>query len=223
VVAIDANGQQDWDQTPLYVASERIQGDIQITSSYSGKTFTGGHSLPKTTWSGSANGTTESFIFLESDGGLISNLIPSITPAPMVSTDTARQVVISYNNSNDIKWFFSSDYFSIRPDPRLGLRPPTVTLTSPISGDSFNGNGTVPIRWTASAQQGLHSFDIDVSTDGGRTFHYVVTNLLGSSRSYDWQLPASTGISDVRVRVIARDRLFQNSSAGASTVFSILP
>jgi hypothetical protein len=81
----------------------------------------------------------------------------------------------------------------------------------------------VPITWTASAQQGLRSFDIQVSADGGETFHLITTDLRADTRSFSWQLPASSGIADVRVRVIARDKLFQNSSDGASSVFSITP
>ena len=81
----------------------------------------------------------------------------------------------------------------------------------------------VPITWNASAAQGLRSFDIQTSTDGGHTWHLVVTDLGPTVRSFNWQLPASTGITDVRVRVIARDKMFQNSSDGAKTVFEIIP
>ena len=223
IVATDASGQQGWDQTPLIVPSGRITGNIQITSDYSGQTFIGGHPAPEITWSGSANGgTTEGFIFLESDGGLIS-LFGGNATLPILSTDTARLAVLSSSNSNDIKWFFSNTYFSIRPDPGLGLQAPLVQLTSPTPGSSFQGGSVVPIAWTASAQQGLRSFDIQVSTNGGKTFHLITTGLSASTRSFDWQLPASSGIADVRVRVIARDKLFQNSSDGASIVFSITP
>jgi hypothetical protein len=223
IVATDTSGQQGWDQTPVIVPSGRITGNIQITSDYSGQTFTGGHPAPAITWSGSANGgTTEGFIFLESDGGLIS-LFGGSAKLPILSTDTARLAVLSYSNSNDIKWFFSNTYFSIRPDPGLGLQAPRVNLTSPTPGSTFHGGSVVPIAWTASAQQGLRSFDIQVSTNGGKTFHLIVTGLAANTRNYDWQLPASSGIPDVRVRVIARDKLFQNSSNGANTVFSIVP
>ena len=223
IVATDASGQQGWDHTPLIVPSGRITGNIQITSDYSGQTFIGGHPAPAITWSGSANGaTTEGFIFLESDGGLIS-LFGGNATLPILSTDTARLAVLSYSNSNDIKWFFSNTYFSIRPDPGLGLQAPRVTLTSPAPGSTFHGGTVVPITWTASAQQGLRSFDIQVSTNGGKTFHLIATGLAGTTRSFNWQLPASSGIPDVRVRVIARDNLFQNSSNGANTVFSIVP
>jgi hypothetical protein len=131
--------------------------------------------------------------------------------------------VLSYSNSNDIKWFFSNTYFSIRPDPALGLKAPRVTLTSPTPGSTFHGGSVLSIAWTASAQQGLRSFDIQVSTNGGKTFHLIAIGLAANTRNYDWQLPASTGIPDVRVRVIARDNLFQNSSNGANVIFSIIP
>jgi len=223
IVATDSSGQQGWDQTPLIVPSGRITGNIQITSDYSGQTFIGGHPAPAITWSGSANGgITEGFIFLESDGGLIS-LFGGNATLPILSTDTARLAVLSYTNSNDIRWFFSNSYFSIRPDPALGLNAPTVRLTSPTPGSTFTGGSVVPITWTASAQQGLRSFDIQVSTNGGKTFHLITTGLSGNTRSFNWQLPPSSGISDVRVRVIARDKLFQDSSDGANTIFSIIP
>lgn len=223
IVAIDSSGQQDWDQTPLIVPTGNITGNIRITSDYSGQTFIGGHPAPKITWTGSANGgNTEAFIFLESDGGLVS-LFGGNAKLPILSTDTARLAVLSSTNSNDIEWFFSNTYFSIRPDPALGLQAPVVHLTSPTPGSTFAGGSVVPIAWTASAPQGLRSFDIQVSTDGGETFHLITTDLGAAARSFNWQLPASSGIPDVRVRVIARDKVFQDSSDGANTVFSITP
>ena len=97
----------------------------------SGKTFIGGHPAPAIAWTGSANGaSTEPFIFLESDGGLVS-LFGGPATLPIMSTDTARLAVFSSSNSNDIEWFFSNTYFSIRPDPALGLQAPAVHLASP--------------------------------------------------------------------------------------------
>jgi hypothetical protein len=222
VVAIDASGQQDWDQTPLIVPSGDITGNIQITSDYSGKTFIGGHPAPAITWTGTTNGNTEAFIFLESDGGLIS-LFGDHATLPILSTDTARLALLSSSNSNALEWFFSDTYFSIRPDPAFGLKAPVVQVTSPTAGSTFSGGSVIPITWNASAAQGLRSFDIQTSTDGGHTWHLVTTDLGAGVRSFNWQLPASSGIPDARVRVIARDKMFQNSSDGAKTVFSIVP
>ena len=91
-----------------------ITGNIQITSDYSGQTFIGGHPAPAITWTGNANGgNTEAFIFFESDGGLVS-LFGGHATMPIMSTDTARLAVLSSTNSNDLEWFFSNTYFSIR-------------------------------------------------------------------------------------------------------------
>ena len=109
-------------------------------------------------------------------------------------------------------WFFTG-YFSIRHDPRLGLKPPTVQLASPQTGAAYPGGGIIPIRWRAHDDEGLYSFDIQGSYDGGRTWHLIVQDLPGTARTFDWQLPPSDGIADVRVRVIARDIRFQNNSA----------
>jgi len=142
---------------------------------------------------------------------------------PIVSTDTVRQVVVARTNSNDVAWFFSPGYFAVRPDPALGLEAPVINLVAPLSGQSFAGGSVVPIRWTASAQQGLRSFDIQYSANGGETWHFVTQDLGPNTRAFNWRLPPSSGIPDARVRVIARDRLFQNSSDGSDTVFSITP
>jgi hypothetical protein len=79
------------------------------------------------------------------------------------------------------------------------------------------------VKWTASAQQGLRSFDLQYSTNGGMTWLFITQGLVGSARNFSWHLPASSGIPDVRVRVIARDQIFQDSSDGSTTVFSIAP
>jgi hypothetical protein len=223
IVAIDSSGQEGWDQTPIVVATGNITGNIQITSDYSGQTFVGGRTQPQEIWSGTSNGgIEEGYLFLESDGGMFPTL-GGFMPLPIVSTDTVRQVVVARTNSNDVAWFFSPGYFTVRPDPALGLQAPVVSLTSPTPGQSFAGGGVVPIRWTASAQQGLRSFDIQYSANGGETWHFVRQDLGANARSFNWRLPASSGIADVRVRVIARDKLFQNSSDGHDTVFSITP
>src|SRR4051794_24552155 len=61
----------------------------------------------------------------------------------MVSTDSARLVVISHDSSNALQWFFSTEDFFIRPDPGLGIQPSVVTMTYPSGGHSFAGGSTV--------------------------------------------------------------------------------
>jgi len=229
IVAVDAAGQEGFDQVPLLVPSGGITGELTITTDLAGQTFYGGQSFPDVHWSGSLSGfpIIHPLIVLESDGAAVLGLNIGghgefFQKAPFVSTDRARLALLGRNNSNDVAWFFADGYFSIRHDPRLGFDPPQVSLSSPAAGASFPGGSTVPIAWTASAAEGVRSFDIQASYDGGRTWHPVVRDLPAGATEYAWSLPASTGIPDVRVRVIVRDERFQNSAAD-SGAFEITP
>lgn len=228
VVSTDANGQEGWDEMPVLVPSGNINGNLTITTDLNGQTFTAGQPIPDMDWTGSVNaGTITPVVVLESDGAGVAGLDISghgmfFQNFPFVSTDRARLALQVRNNSNDTAWFFSNGYFSIRHDSRLGFQPPSVNITFPLGGESFPGGSIVPISWTASASEGLRSFDIQGSYDSGRTWHLIIRDLPGTTINYDWQLPPSTGIPDVRIRVVARDVRFQNSSS-TSGAFSITP
>ncbi|MDH3629289.1 MAG: hypothetical protein OEV00_03620 [Acidobacteriota bacterium] len=60
-----------------------------------------------------------------------------------------------------------------------------------------------------------------VSTDGGRTWQFIAEDLPPAATSFDWQLPPSAGLSDVRVRVMASDPHFQTSTDGGQITFSV--
>jgi hypothetical protein len=229
VVTTDASGQEGFDEAPVLVPSGNITGTLTITTDLSGQTFTGGEPTPEIDWTGSVNGgTITPVMVLESDGAGVQGLDLGgghgifTQNFPFVSTDRARLALQVRSNSNDVKWFFAEGYFSIRHDQRLGFEPPFVDLKFPVGGEQFPGGSTVPISWTATASEGLRSFDIQASYDSGRTWHLIVRDLSGGATSYDWQLPPSSGIPDVRLRVIARDVRFQNSSS-TSGLFSINP
>ena len=228
VVATDAAGQEGWDEVPVLVPSGNVTGNLTITTDLSGQTFTGGQPIPDMDWTGSVNfGTITPVVVLDSDGAGISGLNIGghgvfFQNFPFVSTDRARLALQVRNNSNDTAWFFASGYFSIRHDSRLGFQPPSVNITFPVGGESFPGGAIVPISWTASASEGLRSCDIQGSYDSGRTWHPIIRDLPGAAINYDWQLPPSTGIPDVRVRIVVRDVRFQNSSS-TSGAFSITP
>jgi hypothetical protein len=228
VVSTDASGQEGWDEAPVLVPSGNITGNLTITTDLSGQTFTAGEPIPDMDWTGSVNfGTITPVVVVESDGAGIAGLNIGghgvfFQNFPFVSTDRARLALQVRNNSNDVKWFFADGYFSIRHDSRLGFEPPGVDLKFPVGGESFPGGSIVPISWTATASESLRSFDIQGSYDSGRTWHLIVRDLPDAAVSYDWQLPVSSGIADVRVRIIARDARFQNTSS-TSGPFSITP
>jgi hypothetical protein len=96
-------------------------------------------------------------------------------------------------------------------------------MTSPADGATFSGGSTIPIAWTASDDQGVREFKIQYSTNGGHTWHTLLHRLPGDLRSYNWKLPASAGIDDLRVRVQAADLHFQASTDGDDHVLSVTP
>lgn len=80
----------------------------------------------------------------------------------------------------------------------------------------------INIAWTASDDEALRSFDIRASYDGGTRWLIVARDLPAEARSYAWRLHESQGIPQVKLRVVAKDRRFQNSSA-ESGLFAITP
>ncbi len=147
--------------------------------------------------------------------------LPNGADIPFVSTDTARFLVFtSYGAGGRLVYSFS-DYFEIRPAELYGDEPPRVELISPLGGEQFRGGGVIRVRWSASDDESLRSIGIQASYDGGISWHFVEDELNPSLTAFNWKLPASTGIDDVRVRVVATDLRFQNSSATSGT-FEIL-
>jgi hypothetical protein len=136
---------------------------------------------------------------------------------PAASTDLARYGIVVGED-----WYYS-DYFSIRPHPLAGDAAPVVSMLKPQAGDVFAAGSIVPTSWMASDDEDLRSFDVQASYDGGFTGHFVVRDLPGTSTQYGWNFPPSQGISDVRVRVIARDERFQSSSDGTHRVIELVP
>lgn len=135
---------------------------------------------------------------------------------PSVSTNLARLAVLFGDE------VFYSPYFTVRPNAQFGDAPPAVALTAPQPGAALVGGTTVNIAWTASDDVALRSFDLQASYDGGQTFHPFAVDLPPTARNYAWKLPPSSGIADVRVRVMARDSRFQVTSDGTSRVVSIV-
>ncbi|MCH8879287.1 MAG: choice-of-anchor J domain-containing protein [Planctomycetes bacterium] len=230
VEAVDNAGQIGWDETFFSVPNEDItpDSDYFLTNPITG-TLTMGEQRDEICWDFTGvSGSVSLNLVLDADqqnmglGGSTTLCLSGRFNAPYVSTDTARiQIVVGYSTLGNRVFF--SDYFSIRPDPRLGDEPPTVQMLTPTAGQAFEGETVVPITWSASDDEGLRSFDIQVSYDGGRGWQYVARNLPPEATSFDWLTAPSVGVPDVRARVIVRDLRFQNSSDGTNVVFSITP
>jgi hypothetical protein len=230
VVAVDDKGQESWDEWQFLVPSGEVVGALQITSPVAGQTFRGGQTVPLnwTVTTPFPNESFNAFLLLDGDRKIISlgggnNTGAFQTPQmPLISTDSARFAVAAYSTGNRQKWFFSEP-FAIRPDQRFADVAPQITMTSPAPNQEIPAGSIVPISWTASDNEALRHFDIQASTDNGRTWINIAENLPPTITSFNWQLPPKgSSINDVRVRVIAVDRRFQNSSDGATRQFRIV-
>jgi len=233
VVAIDAAGQEGWDEEAFLIPTGDVQGTLNITTDLSSP-FVAGQPIGEICWTPEGTNplgfTVGAAILYDGDmrskglGGVTSNLtcLSGVKQAPFVSTDTARIALVIQESLNNVKYFLS-DEFVIRPDTRFGDAPPIVNMTSPTAGASIPGGSVVHIAWTASDDQALRSFDIQATYDGGRTWHNIAESLPADATAYDWLLPPSEGIEDLRVRVLAIDMRYQSTSDGGHRVLSILP
>ncbi|HEY0050436.1 MAG TPA: Ig-like domain-containing protein, partial [Pyrinomonadaceae bacterium] len=219
-----------WDEWQFLIPSGEVVGELQITSPVAGQTFRGGQEVPFkwTITTPFPNTSFNAFLILDGDRKIISlgggtNTGTALTPKmPLVSTDSARFAVAAYGTGNRQKWFFSEP-FAIRPDSRFVDAAPQITMTSPAPNQPIPAGGAVPIAWSAADDEALRRFDVQASTDGGRMWINIAENLPPTATSFNWQLPpGGSSVNDVRVRVLAVDRRFQNSSDGANRIFQIV-
>jgi hypothetical protein len=210
VVAVDDAGQEGFDEFPILIPAFPATTSI-VFGDIAGRTYRAGQALPRVS-PDPLPSSARVFVLLDADEDCLDAGAGVTVTAPYASTDLARIGVVLESTANNLSWHFS-DYFAIRPDPRIGDAPPLISLLAPANGQAFEGCGVVPIAWSASDDEGLRSFAIQASFDAGRTWHTLVRDLPGSAREYLWALPPGGGIPEARVRVIARDVRFQNSSA----------
>jgi len=225
IVAVDDEGQTGWDEFQSFVTDTTPPGQITFDADLSGP-FTIGDRIPVCWTVTGGTWPNQAYLLLDGDetferyGTAIGGCI--VTDASMwdYSTDTAR---IALAAADGIGPWYYSDYFEIRPDARIGDAPPEVTMLTPFDGDTFSGGSIVPITWAASDDQGLRSFNIQASFDGGERWHVIARDLPPGTRSFAWQLPTTTDVVDLRLRVIAKDRRFQNSSSGLDRSLTVTP
>ncbi len=224
ILAVDTAEQEGFDEVSFGVSSaESGTGAFTITTDFSGELRPGERVDICWTNEGGASGTITAALFLDADDDAIPlggahtgvSCLSGGMLVPYVSTDSARVRLCPPGGC------YFSEFFRIRPDPRVGDLAPEVEVTSPAPGSAYPGGTAVPIQWIATDDQGVRSISIQASYDGGRAWNFIARDLPGSMTSYIWHLPTSTGIPDVRLRVIAADLRFQNSSD--TVPISILP
>ncbi len=100
------------------------------------------------------------------------------------------------------------------------VTPPTVSITSPVGGESWKAGSSHAITWSASDNVGVTSIDLAWSTDGGATYPNSVATGLSNSGSYTWSVPNTPGTTN-RIRVTAHDAAGNTGSAASAANFTI--
>ena len=224
VVAIDSAGQESSDKSILRVPY--LDDWTVVPQTVETPPNSQPHDNIDFCWSPGGNATAYIYYdnhFMSSyHGGSNTGCLPIGATLPYVSTDTARAlIVMAFGAGGRLEYWFS-DEFEVRPDARFGDAPPVVEVTAPAADQTFTGGGLIPVRWTASDDEDIRAFHIQASYDGGRTWNFVARDLPPEASAFDWRLPPSAGIPDVRVRVVVVDKRFQDSS-DTTGVVSILP
>ncbi|MBI5837890.1 MAG: hypothetical protein HZB25_11635, partial [Candidatus Eisenbacteria bacterium] len=97
---------------------------------------------------------------------------------------------------------------------------PTVSVTSPVGGETWAMGSSHNITWTASSGAAITGVDLAYSTDGGATYPNVIATGLANSGSYAWTVP-SVATSTARVRATAHDANSQSGSGSSPADFTI--
>lgn len=218
VEAVDGAGQTTMDSVGLVIldnADEPTEG--VVSPDHAGEVFPPGIRMPTPSWAyttpGIIEGDAKLWMVLDATETWLPLGIPELwCDLPLTSTDRARFAIVKQGTTNHQKWMFG-DYFSVRPDAAIGDAPPSVTLLSPVSGQTYIGGSDVTLKWQASDDEGLRAFNLQVSVDGGKRWRTFARDLPSNTDSYTWTLPPTPGVDDVRLRVVAFDLRNQNSSA----------
>ncbi len=101
--------------------------------------------------------------------------------------------------------------------------PPMVTLLKPLGGEVIPGGATYQIQWQSDDNVGVASQQVDLSTDGGKTFPTsIAAGLSGTQQSYTWIVPATIPPSrTAMVRVTATDAA-GNAQTAVSGLLSVI-
>jgi hypothetical protein len=82
---------------------------------------------------------------------------------------------------------------------------PVVTLYSPNGGELINAGDTMTIKWRSYDNIGVVAQDILLTTDGGKTYRPLRTNLAGSIQQIQVQLPVVIDTAQAKICVVVRD------------------
>jgi hypothetical protein len=126
-----------------------------------------------------------------------------------------RAVALDLSDSS--QWSNPDSFFM----PAIANDVPTVTVTAPNGGESWEIGSTHEVTWADSDDNGIVSFKIECSLDGGATWLTITDWISGDPHTYSWTLPNQVS-SQARIRVSCRDALGGIGTDNSDSDFAIV-
>ncbi len=164
---------------------------VSITSPVSGTTYTSAQTVTITADASDNAGITKVEFYDKSnlDKG-IGNLIATVMSAPYTynwgfassNNGTHTWTATAYDANNNSS---SSNPVSLTVSIPLDTTPPTVSITSPVSGTTYTSAQTVTITATASANAGITKVEFYDSISN------LITTVMSAPYTYNWSFASS--------------------------------
>jgi len=97
---------------------------------------------------------------------------------------------------------------------------PLVTVIDPNGGEVWPIGSSQTLAWSGSDAEGVASYDLAYSTDGGVTYPNAIATVPGTQTSYAWTVP-STPSALARIRVTGHDVNGNTGSDASDADFSM--
>jgi immune inhibitor A len=208
VIAYDAAGNSGEDTSDAdFTIADNTNPVVTVIQPNGGEVWEVGQTYDVTWTATDASGVAYVDISFSDDGGL--SYISSISGeandgvyswlVDMSPTTQARVRVMAYDIYENNGYDVSDANFTIADNT-----PPSVTVTQPNGGETWDIGMTYDITWTATDASGVDYVDIWFSNDGGGS--YISTISLGEANdgTYSWLVDVSP-TTQARVRVRAYD------------------
>jgi parallel beta-helix repeat protein len=131
--------------------------------------------------------------------GAIQQLQVSV-PVVLETAQAVVCVVARDGNRNEVRDCSDSPFVIFGRD----VMPPSVRLASPNGGEIIASGQPYTINWQSGDDRPGLTCTVYLSTDGGANYTTLTAGLTGVS-SYTWQIPATLGTTQARIRVTCRD------------------
>jgi len=135
-------------------------------------------------------------------------------PANTVPSSQCLIRVTAYDASNNVSTPLSSPPFSI-----VDATIPTVTITAPAAGASWQSGSSQTISWDHNDNIGVALCSLYYSLDNGSTWSEVSPQVSVAPETYAWMVPAGA-TTTAKIKVVVRDAA-GNSGLATSAAFTI--